>query len=258
MRTGLAIVVFLAAMPHAPSGAQETVSLRITTSSDVVQNAPVVFRYSLSNRSSRELVANLGYDRIGAFVFEVVGPDGVKQRVRPFIRPKDHAARLATLKLPPLAEYEQMVVLSEWLSFKQVGVYSLTVDATNVSLGAAGTQRVSIEVENARQRIQVRPRDIQYLRSRCDELAQALISTKVFDERFTALVDELAWHRDPIAVACHERVLQAEVSSVFFEALIAIGTTEARDALVRLSSHPRDWVALNAKSALAQLKIKVP
>jgi hypothetical protein len=65
-------------------------------------------------------------------------------------------------------------------------------------------------------------------------------------------VAELAWTRHPAAIPYLEKAIAAEVNPILFDALVEIGTAEARNAVIRLTGHATPWVANGAKGALAR------
>jgi hypothetical protein len=156
------------------------------------------------------------------------------------------------LGLQPLAEYKQTVILSDWLRFASVGNYQFVLRYSN---GAPQNNQALVTVDGSPRRVSVRARDERYLQMRCESMLQNLMSLGGRrDEQFEGAVAELAAFRDPVAVPYLERAISAETSALFFDTLVAIGTPQARDALIRLSGHPRQWVAMDAKAALTRIK----
>jgi hypothetical protein len=67
---------------------------------------------------------------------------------------------------------------------------------------------------------------------------------------------QLIWFRDPAVVPCLERAVDVGEDPVLFDPLVAIGTVEARDAIVRLTKHRLDYIAAMARNALARFRVK--
>jgi hypothetical protein len=64
------------------------------------------------------------------------------------------------------------------------------------------------------------------------------------------------WFRDPVSVSCLQRAIEVAKNTGFLEPLGAIGTVEAREAIVALTTHPLDYIAQAAKTALAKFRLK--
>lgn len=230
--------------------------LEVRVNTEVVQGQPVVLWQQLRNTSGVPLELNLGYDRIGHWNFSLRRPSGSVQRARPTVRfTPSFGSRVDKVVVAPNATYVQAVVLDEWLRFDEAGKYVLTLESTN-SIGS-GSSRVRIDpVEHD---IVVRPRDVEALRRRCSELIEMLpLARTVSDPEATrtAASSELLWFRDPSSVPCIERAIEVAEIPNFIDVLVAIGTVEARDAIVRLTKHRLDYIAQGAKNALARFRLK--
>lgn len=238
----------IAVAVHGSSAAQERSRIEIAVDGDVSRGQAVVLWYSIRNDSPAPQTVELGYDRIGNFTFLLQRPDGSLQRSTPVVRPRDHGARPRTLTLASGESYRQHIVLNEWLRFDQVGVYSLRVELA----GQAGNGLFI--VDNTSRQVWIRPANPSQIEARCRALLAVLIPVTRYDADFQSAVDELLWMRHPAAVPCLEEAIGAEVSPILFDALVAIGTVEARNAVTRLTRHQTAWVASGAKSALGLMK----
>ena len=242
--TSLAIIAVAAGTP----AQQERLSLEIEVRGEAGLYEPVLVWYTLRNDSATPHTVELGYDRIGNFTFLLQRPDGSLQRNTPVVRPRDHGARLRTLTLAPGESYRQHIVLNEWLRLDQAGVYSLRVELAGQAAG-----RFAIVGDAARQ-VRIRPANPNQIEARCKALLAVIVPVSRYDADFRSAVDELLWMRHPAAVPCLEEAIAAEVDPTLFDALVAIGTAEARNAVTRLTRHQTAWVANGAKSALARMK----
>ncbi len=245
----LCLAACVAASTAIDGDEQEAVTLSTTLVERVTLHEPVVFKYVITNASSRPVAMDLGFDRLGAFEFEAIGPEARRQLGR--INLREGASRTETLSVPARASYSQTGVLNEWLDFSKTGPYVITVTFRGrVQQGAAlagglGPQAQVFSVE-------VLPRDEARLRAACEALF-ARVSTCCTQDADDAIA-QLASVRDIVAVPYLEAALANARTSRFFDVLVEIGGSEVRSALERLSSSPTEWVAAGAKAALKRMR----
>ncbi len=226
---------------------QDRLPLGIEVPGDVGLYQPVMLWYTIRNNSTAPRVLELGYDRIGNFTFVLERPDGSVQKGTPLLRPTDHGARPRTLTLAAGESYRQHVVLNEWLRFDQAGRYTLRIELT-------GHTAQAVSISPSAWQVWIRPIDPAKIEARSKALLSALIPITRYDANVNAAVAELTWMRHPVAVPYLEEAIAAEVSPSLFDALVEIGTAEARNAVTRLTRHQTAWVANGAKSALGRMK----
>ena len=111
-------------------------------------------------------------------------------------------------------------------------------------------------VGDAARQVWIRPADPGRIEARCKALLKFLIPITRYDTDFDAAVAELTWTRHPVAVPYLEEAIAAEVNPSLFDALVDIGTAEARAAVIRLTRHQTAGVANGAKGALARFGVK--
>jgi hypothetical protein len=179
-------------------------------------------------------------------------PDGTVQRASPTIRLGwSVGSRSERVVVNPHSTYAQAVVLNEWLSFEQLGAYVLTTESSG------STPNGSVGLDRREHRIVVGLRDADALRRRCDDLVKLLpLRRTANSELRTAAAAELMWFRDPSCVACLETAIVTSENPQFFEPLVAVGTMEAKAAIVRLTNNPRDYIAQGARNALARFRLR--
>lgn len=225
-------------------------SLQFDVPGTVTLREPVILTLSVLNESARPIQANLGFDRIGALMFEATGPGGRRQTGRPQLR--DGGSRSEHVDVAPRSQYSQRVVLDEWIEFDVVGAYMLQVRFSG-SIDATAGVPTDVRRDHVFN-IVVLPRDPGRLEELCRSLESRLAQPQgLADHRQAA--QQLAAVRDPVAIPYLERAAAREVLlPTLYETLAAIGTPGARQALGRLSRHPTAWVAANAKAALGRIK----
>lgn len=224
-----------------------TIEVRIDR--ETVQHEPVVLWQRIQNSTQHSIALNLGYDRIGHWSFVLRRPDGTVQRARPTRRfGMSVGSRPEQVIVSAGATYVQAVVLNEWLNVEQIGIYKLTLESNQATATVVPTALTIV----------VKPADADTLRRHCDELADMLPVRRTGDPQLTRVAarTQLIWFRDPIVVPCLERAINIAQDPVFFDGLVAIGTVEARDAIVRLTQHRVDYIAAEAKNALARFRVR--
>lgn len=232
---------------------QQLVRGDLTVASPVTLNEPVTLSLSLKNGSPYPLQVDLGFDREGAFEFELTKPDGTKQsmRVGLHLLVNDVASRLPRFTVPPGRDYGQTILLSELLSFPQAGAYTLRVRFDGSIAGTSDSS--SALPRKSTFSIVVLPRDEARLNERLRELSSRLALPQGSDG-FSEAVDELSSIKDPVAIPYLEAATDREISPKFCETLRLIGTPAAKQALERLSAHRTAWIAQAAKNARSRMK----
>jgi hypothetical protein len=226
----------------------QAVQFDVEVTPSVTLNEPVVLRYRISNGSGEPVTASLGFDRVGSFDFDLVGPAGNRQVARPAAR--DGGSRTPRVTIAPMDTYGQSAVLDEWLKFDAVGGYLLRVRFSGSMRGTSGPTMIASRDREFR--VEVRPRDERRLMARCAELASrlGLIGTVAKQEA----VNELAHIRDPVAIPFLEAGIERMASEKFCDTLAEIGGDTARRVLERLARSRDEMVAGCAATALRRLK----
>ena len=249
------------------SASQPDVTLDMSITPQVVTlREPLVLKYGVFNQGGRPVLANLGYDRAGAFEFELIDPNGTKQVARPQLRNVTNGGvRIDEVVVAPLGRYEQRIVLDEWLEFPAAGNYRIIVRFYGV-FSEVDSEHPKMTIGDGRRpprstpslpprtfEVVVLPRDDGALEARVRDIAARFQLPQGTDD-FHSAVNELAHIGDPVAVPYLESALSAQVSPRFADTLARIGTAEAKRALERLTAHPTSWVASSARAALARMK----
>jgi hypothetical protein len=227
---------------------QGQVTLSTMVDEAVTLNEPVVFKYVVTNESDRPVSMDFGFDRIGVFDLEAIGPDGRWQAGREKIR--EGGSRTETFSVSARSTYSQTAVLNEWLDFSKIGSYAVTVKfrgrlQQSASGGFAGQQIREFAV-------QVLPRDEPRLRATCEALLARASACCTQDS--SDAIEQLGSVHDVVAVPYLEAALASARTSRYSDVLVEIGGSEARRALERLSLNSTDWVAANAKAALKRVR----
>src|SRR5690349_2721121 len=88
------------------------------------QSEPILLRLAVTNSSEQPLPVSLGYDREGAFVFTIKGPNGSVIEL-PRKRTREGLSRLGNFMVKPQSSYTQQLILNEWYDFPDPGVYEI-------------------------------------------------------------------------------------------------------------------------------------
>jgi hypothetical protein len=176
------------AIPHATRlGQAGAGSLLVTfgTRPEVVLREPVLIQLTIENRSAEGLEFDLGYNRKGNLQFQIMRPDGLVTEL-PRLRPSGIGgiSRVGRIALRPLGVYTGQLLLDEWTTLDQPGLYDirLTIDST---FRTTSGELLKGPVERSL-RLRVGPRDEERLRQICDRLAQIAVDGFTAEARVDA------------------------------------------------------------------------
>ena len=245
-------------------GAQTARTVRLTYRPPVAPTLrePVVVELSLHNHLDEPVILSLGKNNIGNLQLALRKPDGESITSDPR-QPKsaEEGYTNTPIVLQPQEQRTEHVLLDEWFgSLDAVGQYHLTVTFIGTARTVSGKDIDVVRVGSVS--LQVSPFDPVVLRSTCERLARIARSTMDAREaRFAAKV--LTYVRDRIAVEYLESLIErgkaleiyaVEVSAV--NALEAMGTDEAHNALARARYNSREVTAEKVNEALLRMDLK--
>ncbi len=215
---------------------------------------PVVGNLTIRNNSNRSFKIDLGKDREESFHFTVTRPDGMKMSVPP--RRRGGLGRIGMVSVGPGQEYQQKLLLNEWVSFDMMGSYEIKIALAAPSLIEAGSRSGDdVPAEFSFQAIlYVSSRNPERLRETCELLTKQAESASSYEEASQAALT-LSYVRDPIAVPYLDRVLHANplVDVLAINGLEAIANKEAIEVIISaLSIHDPPQTS---KIASARLEI---
>jgi hypothetical protein len=150
----------------------------------------------------------------------------------------------------PGEQYDEWLVLNQWLDLSPVGSYDLLTrfDGSVISLGRA------VEVDREwRQKITIVPRDEGELRRAAARLREAALAGFATTER--RAVTALAYMTDPVAIPYLIDVIGARKNTgIAVGGLARIGGIDARRALEKLATSEDAETASLARDALKRIK----
>jgi hypothetical protein len=241
---------------------QVTFSFEVSTA--VTLHEPVIFSVSVTNDSDRDLVVDLGLDRIERFQFELHSPTGSIRTIRP--RPREGASLVPRFVLRPsssasdrrpgpegdrfVGAYLGQAVLDEWLDFSTVGEYVLHVKCDGVIQPGSGVSTESITREGTFH-IVVKPSDPERLRAKAQMLVQV---SAAYDTRHDFAIRQLMYMPDPAVIPELTTAIITTRRTDLMATLVRIGGPDAKAALESLSHSPVDFVASAAKEALTRIR----
>lgn len=240
-------LAWLVAAPTPVGAGAPSARINYTLPKRATLGEPAILTVRLENTTGYRIVADFGVSDQTEFVFRQTKPDGSVVRVTPALTP---VTRLRTSHLMLRGtSYTASVVLDEWLTFSQIGRYTLDVEfrgAVQIDGGdPAGLKRT------ARLSIQITPRDAARLEKRGAEWLKQ-VSTLSPGGETRAAASALAAMSDPIAIPYLELATARTRSSRFVDALNAMKGPDAREALERLARSQDPDVRALAQSALAR------
>ena len=255
-----AIVITVLVMTAHAGGAQLTAVLSCHVAATTTLHEPVLFVFSLENRSGESIAADFGMDDKTKFVFRHTRPDGTVITARPGT-PSNGISFVTVHTVAPNRRWASQLTLDEWLDFSQVGTHHVEItfdgviaalDGHPVVLQADGSvvlngQPVSVQ-RTGSFAVEVLPRDEAVLRSRCEGWLSA--ATNAAAPQFQSQAQAALAHViDPIAIPYLARAI--EKGNMDFAPLARIGGPEAEAALLQLAQSRDEKVAAVAKSFLA-------
>ncbi|HKV82817.1 MAG TPA: hypothetical protein VJP02_32010 [Candidatus Sulfotelmatobacter sp.] len=192
-------------------------------------NAPVIVTFTVKNESSRPIKLDLGQNRKGGFVFELVQPDGTRIRLPQY--GIDGMSRPGTLSVRPGQDFSEKLILNEWYQFKKPGSYGLEARLTQPILFENGL----VAAVNTRSvgRIEIGPRNIAKLESVCEKLSEQIEESDSYEDYSDAAL-ELSYVTDPIAVPYLQKafVTRKLIQPIVIDGLERIGDGTAARALI--------------------------
>lgn len=240
------LVLSVGAQP--PLKAQErtiAASYSIDTSA-VTLSEPVYVTFRIRNEFGEPIHLDLGQDREQFFSFDISYPDGTFQgQVSKPIREGIGIPGLVSIN--PGEDYEQRLLLNEWIRFSNAGVYLIQMHVNRQLQTASGD---TILLSPFLTQLDVFPRDEERLRNVCEELATLIETTLSIEMAFEA-AEALSYIADPIAVPYLERALRSgkQVESRAIEGLIRIGNLDAAEVLLSVLSESDAQASADVRTA---------
>lgn len=208
-----------------PNGVEVSYSL---PTSEFTLHEPVILNFAVRNGLQQTFKLDLGINRKGNFLFTVTRPDGSRVQLRKSW--KMGFSRHGMMSLEPNQTYEQNLLLNEWFDFPEIGRYEIEARLRRPgqtqegnSVGEAAAFHTSLEIK---------PRDVEQLKSRCATLVQRIVDATSYHEAAEAAL-VLSYVKDPVAVPYLEKALASgEVSPIAVDGLVRIGDKSAVKALL--------------------------
>lgn len=216
---------------------QQTDIVSFSLSSDTFSlNEPVIVNFTINNPLSKPIKVDLGNGRKEGFRFDVIGPRGLKSRVKPEIK---GISRVGEMTIESGQSYTQGLCMNEWFQFSVPGKYVIEVkldkpirteDGQSMFVGSS----LSLEVT---------PRNAIRLKEVCEVFIDQLRDSTSFEES-SAIAASLSYVTDEVAVPylAQALTLNKMVESFAIEGLERIGNEEAVGLLIS---------ALDMRDALA-------
>jgi hypothetical protein len=207
---------------------------------------PAIMTATLFNTTGYRIVADFGVADQTEFVFRQTKPDGSVVRVTPSLTPPSRM-RTSHLMLRDTS-HTASVVLDEWLSLSQLGRHTIEVEFRG-SVGIDGGNPAGLK-RTAKLVIDVKPRDAARLEKRGGEWLKQVSTLSPGSDARTA-ASALAAMTDPVAIPFLELATSRTRSQQFADALKAMNSPEAREALEHLARSQDPDVRAIAQKALA-------
>ena len=198
---------------------------------------PIYVEFTVENTEDREIKIDLGKNRKGCFLFDVVGPDGTQHNN---LRLQDWGAGSAGVtSVAPGETYRQQVLLNEWFTFTEAGDYNVL---GRVDGGSPSSLLIRIE-----------PRDEKTLHLVCRDLVQRILQAEGY--RQDEVTRGLSYVEDPVAIPYIASILHASIPSQYLlvRTLQRIGTPDAVEVLISALKSRDEDVRKLARNTLSRM-----
>ncbi len=220
--------------------------------SELVLHEPVEVVLTIRNSGSQTVEVDLGMDRKTGIALRVTSPDGTVKIGR--VPVHGGISRREKIKLRPAQSYTQNLVLNDWTEFSQPGLYHIVVSFDNPVLMQEGTS-INLGPTNIAANFGSHNDDV--VRRFCDDNLRRLLAADSYDRALVA-AQVLSHVQDPVAVPCLQRAFRSpyHIDSLLVDGLEKIGTDDAIEVLLRISSATSVAEAGHLRSALVRLAAK--
>lgn len=217
--------------------------------SEVSRFEPVVVLFSIRNRSSQTVKADLGTQGVQHFAFTVVRPDGTKSHMTP---PVTEGFRpMGTVEVLAGQTFVKEVLLGDWFSFDLPGRYEVTVLLNGPIF--AGEQSPIVD-SGAHLTVTVGTRNEQRLQKVCASLADKILAGGKYEET-EAAARELSSVNDPVAVPYLKRVVGIRpLAPIVIAGLGRIRNISSVETLISLLSSPDTDTIMLARTSLTRIQ----
>lgn len=219
--------------------------------SEVVLHEPVIVQVSFSNETADSIHIDLGFNRQTGFALQIKLPDG--SVVAPQIARRG-LGRTGRLLLRPNDTASHDLLLNDWLSFDQLGLYEISIRLTQPIETQSG---VLLETPTAtRFTLLVGPADQATLRSVCGRLSEKILQSPRAEDRLDA-ARALSYVRDPVVLPFMRKVMAStnKQDAILIDGLVRLGDAGAKALLNEVLLSKDEERAALARSGLQRLTV---
>jgi hypothetical protein len=235
--------------------AKGRVAISLATSPEVTLHEPVIFELTVENGLDEPVKIDLGHNFKSGVTVTVTRRGGAPVTAPP---PSEEGfGAVGRVEIAPAGKYTRRLVLNEWYDFEQVGSYYVQLGLAAPALTADG-RKVEVATSNT-VAFQVKARDPEVLRERCEDLAAQIMSARSYSEAADATLT-LNYIADPVAVPYLEKALSSGqmVEPIAVAGLERNGSREAVEALLdALKTQPGQVKEDLIRPALTRIKVRV-
>lgn len=252
-----ATVVIALILRGAGAGAtRASVAIAFTAPATVSLHEPVIVQMTIQNTTGGPIEIDYGADRLEHVRVEHTSPAGAQDTTPLTLYDPNQAEVLQEVildrRLDTGATYAQDVLLSKNFDFSALGTHRVSIEFRG-AIADASHGLADVTGRQATLLIDVQARDETRLRRACAALADQMLHGRTLDERVPATA--LAYVADPVAQPFLLQLIEARrQTSRAVRGLARIGTPDARDALVQLTSSTDREISDVAKDALRRFR----
>jgi hypothetical protein len=243
-RTGSALFALLLLPMSASVISEQGMTLSVRTPTTARAHEPIEMTFVLENLTAEEARVDLGWNRLGAFIFTVTGPDGTARIVRHRSPSFGGISAHPEVVVGARQIYRGWVLLNELTDLSTPGRYHVSIRSEAAITGSAALKATVLE-GTWETVLQISPTTEADIRSLCERLLRESGDlTVVADAQRSAAA--LASIRHRVAVPYLEAAARIGWGSIAVPALGRISDPLATSALQTLSELEGDTGALAA------------
>lgn len=252
----LMIILFIPSVPLlCQNPSTSGVQLSYSAPQRLGLHEPAVLIVEIKNGTAHPIQVDLGQDRKGGYLFEVIPPGGTRVELPRFSR--EGISQIGIVTVQAHSQFSQELILNEWYAFPKLGIYEFHARLVNPIM--LGTGASSFVEPGFRSTILIEPRSPQRLEATAKKLSQRIEDSSSYEDA-AAAASMLSYIVDPVAVPYLKKTLHAGklVEPIAIAGLERIANREAVEALISGLKNRTGDVQILTRAALQRIQQQTP